>query len=393
MLKPEYRAVIIGLSGIGARRPEEDEHLPVYGPMPGSHAGAYDRHPQTEVVAVCDLREEALADFKSQWGDVWPDVRLYTDYRELLQAEKPDLVSVATSDHVHADMTVAAAESGARAILCEKPIATSLEDADRMIAAAEANGVLLSIEHTRRWNASYLKAREIIRSGEIGPLRTIVCEQFSRRAMLFRNGTHLLDMICFYAEANPWWLVSELEEGFEHFTEYKGDGGKDPAVDPYASAYIRFDNGVRSFYNAYKVDFPGSRFALTCEDGTHRDFRPGRIPDPGQVAFRVVCVAHIVREICDGKSNRGRGGTDPDSGGGRRSGLACTGGAQDGGDHDGDPEVAPRRELPGRFPHVVRGGAAPAGSIVGHSPFRKGLSKGIRVSAVRSYGYRLRGCV
>ena len=237
MLKPEYRAVIIGLSGIGARRPEEDEHLPVYGPMPGSHAGAYDRHPQTEVVAVCDLREEALADFKSQWGDVWPDVRLYTDYRELLQAEKPDLVSVATSDHVHADMTVAAAESGARAILCEKPIATSLEDADQMIAAAEANGVLLSIE------------------------------QFSRRAMLFRNGTHLLDMICFYAEANPWWLVSELEEGFEHFTEYKGDGGKDPAVDPYASAYIRFDNGVRAFYNAYKVDFPGSRFALTCEDG------------------------------------------------------------------------------------------------------------------------------
>ena len=267
MSKPEYRAVIIGLSGIGARRPEEDERLPVYGPMPGSHAGAYDRHPQTEVAGVCDLREEALADFKAQWGDVWPDVRLYTDYREMLKAEKPDLVSVATSDHVHADMTVAAAESGARAILCEKPIATSLEDADRMIAAAETNGALLSIEHTRRWNASYLKAREIIRSGEIGPLRTIVCEQFSRRAMLFRNGTHLLDMICFYAEANPRWLVSELEAGFEHFTEYKGDGGKDPAVDPYASAYIRFDNGVRAFYNAYKVDFPGSKFALTCEDG------------------------------------------------------------------------------------------------------------------------------
>ena len=137
MSKPDYRAVIIGLSGIGARRSEEDERLPVYGPMPGSHAGAYDRHPRTEVAGVCDLRKEALADFKSQWGDVWPDVRLYTDYREMLKAEKPDLVSVATSDHVHADMTVAAAESGARAILCEKPIATSLEDADRMIAAAE----------------------------------------------------------------------------------------------------------------------------------------------------------------------------------------------------------------------------------------------------------------
>ena len=267
MSKPEYRAAIIGLSGIGARRPEEDERLPVYGPMPGSHAAAYDRHPRTRVVGACDLRTEALADFKARWADVWPDASLYTDYREMLDKEKPDLVSVATSDHVHADMTVAAAESGARAILCEKPIATSLEDADRMIAAAEANGVLLSIEHTRRWNPSYLEAREIIRSGEIGPLRTVVCEQFSRRAMMFRNGTHLLDMICFFAEANPLWLAAELEEGFEHFTEYKGDGGKDPAVDPYASAYIRFDNGVRAFYNAYKVNYPGSQFALTCEDG------------------------------------------------------------------------------------------------------------------------------
>jgi predicted dehydrogenase len=267
MSKPEYRAVIIGLTGIGARRPEEAENLPVYGAMPGSHAGAYGLHPQTEVVAVCDLREEALADFKAQWGDVWPEVRLYTDYREMLKEEKPDLVSVATSDHVHAEMTVEAAEGGARAILCEKPIATSLEDADRMIAAAEANGVPLSIEHTRRWDSSYLKAREIIRSGEIGPLRTVVCEEFGRRAMLFRNGTHLLDMICFFAEANPQWLVAELEGGFEHFTEYRGDGGKDPATEPFASAYIRFDNGVRAFFNSYKVDFPGSQFALTCEDG------------------------------------------------------------------------------------------------------------------------------
>ena len=267
MSKPEYRAVIIGLRGIGAQRPREDDHLPVYGAMPGSHAGAYYHHPRTEVSAVCDLKEEILEDFKAQWEDVWPGVRLYTDYREMLSAEKPDLVSVATSDHLHAEMVVAAAEGGVRAIFCEKPIATSLEDADRMIAAAEANGALLSIDHTRRWAPGYLKAREIVRSGEIGALRTVSCDQFSRRAMMFRNGTHLLDLICFFAEANPRWVVAELEEGFEHFTEYRGDGGHDPATDPFASAYIRFDNGVRAFYNSYKVDFSGSQLALTCEGG------------------------------------------------------------------------------------------------------------------------------
>jgi len=181
--------------------------------------------------------------------------------------EQPDLVSVVTSDHVHADITVAAAQSSARAILCEKPIATSLDDADRMIEAADANDVLLSIEHSRRWYPSYLKAREIIRSGEIGEIRTVVCEQFGPRAMMFRNGTHAIDMICFFANANPMWVVSDLEPGFEHFTEYQGDGGHDPATDPFASAYVYFDNGVRAFYNCRKTTFGGTKYSLTCDGG------------------------------------------------------------------------------------------------------------------------------
>ena len=136
-----YRAVIIGLTGIGASRPHETRG-PVFGAMPPSHASAYHKHAQTEVVGVCDLRQEALDDFSERWGDVWPDMNTYTDFREMLDKEQPDLVSVVTSDHVHADITVAAAEGSARAILCEKPIATTMADADRMIAAAEANNVL-----------------------------------------------------------------------------------------------------------------------------------------------------------------------------------------------------------------------------------------------------------
>ncbi len=85
--------------------------------------------------------------------------------------------------------------------------------------------------------------------------------------MLFRNGTHLLDMICFFAEAEPEWVVAELEPGFDHFTEYKGDGGKIPETEPSASAYIRFSKGIRAFYNGYKVKFPASQFILICEDG------------------------------------------------------------------------------------------------------------------------------
>jgi predicted dehydrogenase len=266
-MSQKYRSVLIGVTGIGAGRSSDTPGIPVYDKVGGSHAAAYHKHPDTDLVAICDLREDALQKTKELWSDVWPDLKVYTDYQEMLDKEQPDLVSVATSDHVHADMTVAAAESGVRGILCEKPIATKLEDADRMIAACEAAGIPLSVDHTRRWDPNYLKAREIIQSGEIGELRTIVSEMFSRRAMLFRNGTHLIDVIVFFAGSSPEWVFAELEPGFEHFTEYKGDGGKDPATDPYASAYIHFQNHVRAFFNAYKVDHPGSKNFLTCDKG------------------------------------------------------------------------------------------------------------------------------
>ena len=262
-----YRSVIVGLTGIGARRPQEPTQIPIFAAVPRSHAAAYHRHPQTEVVGVCDLRREALDDFRQNWQDVWPDLRYYTDYREMLAKEQPDLVSVATSDHLHADITVDAAEGGARAILCEKPIATTLADADRMIAAAESNDSLLSVEHTRRWDAKFHAVRELIRSGELGSLRGITANMYSQRSMLFRNGTHTVDSICFFAESDPLWVFAELEEGFDRFTEYKSDGGRDPATDPSASAYIHFSNGVRAFYNSIKVEFPGVQTELICENG------------------------------------------------------------------------------------------------------------------------------
>ncbi|HCV23320.1 MAG TPA: Gfo/Idh/MocA family oxidoreductase [Candidatus Latescibacteria bacterium] len=266
---PTYRAVLIGLGGIGGMRAATAAGgAETYGPMPQSHAEAYQRHPQANLTAVCDLRPEALEQFRENWKDVWPDLRTYTDAKQMLAEESPDLVSVVTSDHAHANLVVDAAQTeSVRAILCEKPIATTLADADRMIEATAEAGVLLSIEHTRRWDAQHSEAKRLLVSGELGPVRTIHAELYSQRAMLFRNGTHQIDLINYFADGDPAWVVAELEEGFDHYTEYQGDGGKDPDSEPYASAYIRYDNGVRAFYNTYKTDFPGSQIVVTCEAG------------------------------------------------------------------------------------------------------------------------------
>ncbi len=261
-----YRSVIVGLTGIGARRPAEPLQMPFYGAKARSHAAAYQQHPQTDLVGVCDLRQEALDDFRANWADEWPDMHYYQDYREMLAREQPDIVSVVTPDHLHADITVDAIQGSARAILCEKPIATTLEDADRMITAAEKNDVLLSIEHTRRWSPALHTVRAMIREGTVGKLRNIVANLYGPRAMLFRNGTHLVDTICFLTESEPEWVFAQLEPGFEHFSEYQGDGGHDPNTEPAANAFIHFTNGVEAYFNGVKSAFTGSQLELVCDE-------------------------------------------------------------------------------------------------------------------------------
>jgi len=236
--------------------------------MPGSHAAAYACIPNVRVVAVCDIVPELMEKFVATWGTTWSPIAMYTDYREMLAHEHLNIISVVTSDHRHADIVVDAVEAGVRGVFCEKPIATSLADADRMIEACERRGIPLSIDHTRRWYPEYHNVRNLIRSGTIGTLRRIVATMGGPRAMLFRNGTHLIDMICFLAESDPAWVFAELDDEFADYgAAYRGDGGRDPATDPGGSGYIHFKNGVRAFCNASKGTHAGSSFDLLGTEG------------------------------------------------------------------------------------------------------------------------------
>ena len=83
------------------------------------------------------------------------------------------------------------------------------------------------MDHTNRWGPHYDVAREAIRSGSIGAVQRIVATLGGPRAMMFRNGTHLVDGVCFFADSEPEWVFAELEPGYDHYDRYLGDGGRD----------------------------------------------------------------------------------------------------------------------------------------------------------------------
>jgi predicted dehydrogenase len=125
---------------------------------------AYHRLDGVEVTAGADVNPQAVQGFCAQYQIP----QAYTDWRELLRSEQPEVLSVCTWEDSHAEIVTAAARGGVRAILCEKPMAMNLAEADAMLAACEEAGTVLAIGHMRRYNPHYMEARRLIEEGAIG---------------------------------------------------------------------------------------------------------------------------------------------------------------------------------------------------------------------------------
>ncbi|WJV17602.1 Gfo/Idh/MocA family oxidoreductase [Rossellomorea marisflavi] len=139
---------VIGCGSIAKHR-----HIPEY--MANEHA---------EIVAVCDVVKDRAEEMADQIG-----AKAYTDYKDLLKDESIEAVSVCTPNALHAPISVDALKAG-KHVLCEKPMATSTEEAEAMIVAANEAGRKLMIGHNQRFVPSHQKAKELISKGEAGKI-------------------------------------------------------------------------------------------------------------------------------------------------------------------------------------------------------------------------------
>ena len=119
--------------------------------------------PQSELVAVSRLNTELLDEF----ADRFKVLHRFTHWQQLVQSNDIDAVYVATPVNLHAEQTIAAIEAG-KDVLCEKPMAMNVAECDRMIAAAETNGVKLGIAYYRHFYPLVRRMKKLIDSEEIG---------------------------------------------------------------------------------------------------------------------------------------------------------------------------------------------------------------------------------
>jgi len=120
---------------------------------------------RVELVATADVDAAAAEAAAQPWGAAHG-----TDYRAVLARPDVEAVVIATPEYLHCEQVEAAAATG-KHILCEKPMANSLAEADRMIAAAARAGVALLIGHSRRFTRRYMEIRASVDRGEVGSVR------------------------------------------------------------------------------------------------------------------------------------------------------------------------------------------------------------------------------
>jgi predicted dehydrogenase len=211
--------------------------------------------PNTTVVAVADPHEAGRKAAQERAGAP----RGYADYRKMLEAEKPDLVSIAPR-HLdqHHDMLLAAVAAGAKGIYCEKPLCPTLAEADAMVAACETKGVQCAVAHQTRYSPRLRVVRELLEAGRIG--RVI---EFRGRGKEDRRGggedlwvlgTHVLDLIHTLGGEPQWCSASVYQEGrpIRKADVHPGAEGIGPLAGDEVHAMYRLDSGSTAYFDSVR---------------------------------------------------------------------------------------------------------------------------------------------
>ena len=173
-----------------------------------------------DFVAMCDILPMAMEDKAERFG--LSTVKQYTDYKEMLLVEKPELVAIATESGKHAAIALDCIEAGCNVII-EKPIALSIDDAERIINAGKEKGVLICANHQNRFNKAIQYIRKALENGRFGKLSHGAAhirwnrgknyyEQATWRGTWEQDGGCLMNQCIHNIDLLRWMMGNDIEE-------------------------------------------------------------------------------------------------------------------------------------------------------------------------------------
>jgi predicted dehydrogenase len=231
-----FRAAIVGA---GRKAGPIDDELPEGDRSwlrPWGHAPAYKALPNCELVGVADPDTAKLDAFCERYG-VAREGR-YADYREMIQRERPDLVSLTTWATLRAETAVFAVENGVKGIFSEKALACSLEEADRIRDACTRHGVAFNYGAGRRYRPGFRAIKKLADGGELG--NVLQCVFTGGPSGLFHSVSHAVDTALFFLEGRT---VESVQATLSKasFDRTANRWEADPSL---ANAYVRFTDGT-----------------------------------------------------------------------------------------------------------------------------------------------------
>ena len=228
------------------------------------HLPGYETLEEVEICAVSDINEAAFG-----WVlEKYPDIRTYTDYKEMLAAEKPDIVSICTPNKFHKQMTIDSMMAGAH-VHCEKPMAMNEQEAIEMIDARDKYGRELMVGLNNRFSNESFFLRDYIEKGNLGEIYHARCgwrrrrgipglggwftrKDFSGGGPLIDLGVHMIDITMQMMGApEPETVSASTYRKFEGCKTRSMGSNKTTAdsegvfdVEDLAVGFVRFDNGT-----------------------------------------------------------------------------------------------------------------------------------------------------
>ncbi len=216
------------------------------------------------LVATCDIVKEKAVERKDQYEKALPNsnVKIYTDYMEMLKNEDIDVVTIATESGYHAKHAIDCMNNGTH-VLIEKPMALSVEDADQMIALGREKNLKICVSHQNRFNPPIQKLRRAIEEGRFGRIMNGTArilwtrdnnyyKQAPWRGTAELDGGTLMNQCIHNIDLLQWMMGSEVERIHAERETFL----RDIEMEDFGAILIRFKNGAIGIIEGSAVVYP-----------------------------------------------------------------------------------------------------------------------------------------